>query len=72
MSHPCPFKVFKRIRGDSRKHMIARFAELADAVNWAIECSSGRFGWSGGNQVQVIVYGSDGRVSARFKRGIRQ
>jgi hypothetical protein len=52
--------------------MIARFAELADAVNWAIECSSGRFGWSGGNQVQVIVYGSDGRVSARFKRGIRQ
>lgn len=66
MSHPCQYKVFKRVKGKTRKEMVASFAERADAVIWAIQASKGRYNYV---DIDVVVYNHNGRVYCRFHRG---
>ena len=64
MNHPCKFKVRVHTRGETKRPMIAVFAEYVDAVNFAHAESKGRHQ---GNT--VIAYKSDGRVGHKFRNG---
>ena len=68
--NPCPFKVYKRVKGESRKLMIARFASKVDAVNYAYDASRGRF--LRFQQMDVVVVYDYGRVALRLNQGVIQ
>lgn len=67
MPCPCAYKVYARPRGGPRK-MIAKFYLFADGVQYAINKSTadGYFGQT------ITVTFADGKVAAKFVRGVRQ
>lgn len=69
---PCPYKVAKRTLSGPMKGQatIAQFDNLTDAANFAWSCSEGR--WMTHSNIDVVVYGSDGRVKMRLRQGVRQ
>ncbi|MEE8428310.1 MAG: hypothetical protein V3S33_02250 [Gammaproteobacteria bacterium] len=65
-----PYKVYYRERGESKKDLMAKFAERVDAVNFAYACSNGRFGQM--ENVSMLVIDGKGKVNWRYVQGVRQ
>jgi hypothetical protein len=68
MEHPCQYKVRVATKGDSKRPMIAVFAEYIDAVNFAAAESKGRYNFS---NKTVIAYQRNGRIALKFRQGGR-
>jgi len=68
MTHPCPYKVYLRIRGETKKTMIARFRERVDAVNHAYADSKGRYA---ALFQSVVVYDLDGKILIKCEQGCK-
>jgi len=66
MTHPCPYKVYLRIRGETKKTMIARFRERVDAVNYAYAHSKGRYA---AFPKSIVVYDLDGKIFCKCEQG---
>ena len=66
MSQPCSFPVRLRTKGESKMHMLAKFAILVDAINFAAEKSNGQYR---SPKLTLIVYNWDGKVFQKYSQG---
>ena len=68
MPSPLSYKVRARTRGESKTRYLANFRERTDAVNFAHDCSRGRYF---GQNVTVTAYDVDGKVFMKYCEGDR-
>lgn len=66
MSHPCQFSVRLWIKGESSSFMLAKFADLVDAINFAYEKSKGQHSHAAKT---VTVYDLGGHVFQKYCEG---
>ena len=66
MSQPCTFPVRLRTRGESKTSMLAKFADIVDAINFAHAKSHGQYN---SPKLTLIVYNFDGKVFRKYREG---
>lgn len=67
MSHPCQYNVYLRERGAKGQKMLASFAHQVDAVNWAFDCSRGRYRR---DDATMVVLDKKRHVFRKFRQGV--
>lgn len=69
MAQNLDWKVYHRVRGETKKTMIAKFREQVDAINYAYDQSGGKYNQNG---ISILILSPQGRVVMRFSEGIKR
>lgn len=60
------FNVYSRKKGSIKKIHMAKFGTLVDAINFAFDCSRGRYLH---DDITMIAFNHHGKVARKFYRG---
>ena len=66
MRHPCQYPVYLRRVGETKKIMLAVFADRTDAVNFAYGKSRGQYN---GPRDHLLVLNQDRKIFMKLRQG---
>ncbi len=68
MSSPLQYKVYLRIKGESKKQYMANFRKRVDSINYGYDISRGAYK---SPDITVICYNLDNKIMVKYVEGTR-
>lgn len=69
MSSPLQYKVYVKIKGETKRTYLANFRSRVDSINYAFSCSSGRY--RSLPDASLLAYDLDGKILVKYVQGVR-